>query len=387
MTETVREIRDVPAIVHCSTLAECADGSLLCVWYEGPYETSSRTVLRCARRSADSSDRREAGNAPAGRAVGAGLEARWSAPETIFALDGVPLGNPVLWRDGSGMLRLLFAMLLAESWTETVLLELRSDDDGLSWGAPTLFLGRKGFMPKTRPLVMPDGRLIVPLYHEANYCPYVLLVDDPSAPYSGTLVAETMARGTVIQPAIVERADGSLFMLARSNRESAWSSVSPNGGRSWSICRPTGIPNPDSAIDLIRCGGSSDFTGESSKLIGARAPLLLTGNFQATGRSRLEAAFSTDEGRSWNRRIVLADGGGEYSYPSALASRDGAIWVSYTEDRYRIAVRRIEVDDVLAGHAEGGGAGDVLYTDPGGTGGNGGAGEVSCTDSSGGEVS
>ncbi len=364
MTETVREIRDTPAIVHCSTLAECGDGSLLCVWYEGPYETSDRTVLRCARRVADSGDRREAGGNPPGSAAGTGRGNRWSAPQTILALDSVPLGNPVLWRDGSGVLRLLFAMLLAESWTETVLLELRSDDDAESWSEPMLFLGRTGFMPKTRPCIVPDGRLVVPLYHEADYCPYVLLVDDPRAPHRGELVAETMARGKVIQPAIVERDDGSLFMLARSNRGRVWSSVSPNGGRSWSICRPTDIPNPDSAIDLIRCGSpghpggssplsdeSSNVRGESSTLAGVRAPLLLTGNFQASGRSRLEAAFSTDEGRSWRRRIVLAEGDGEYSYPSALAAADGSIWISYTEDRYRIAVRRIEVDDTLAGQA------------------------------------
>ncbi len=329
MTETVREIRGEPAIVHCSSLAETADGTLLCVWYEGSYETAPDTALRIARRPAATSGGRT------------GTPADWSAPQTLLALAGVPLGNPVLWRDAGGTLRLLFTALTAESWTEGILLEMRSDTDGLDWSPPSVVTARKGFMPKTRPLVLPGPRVLFPIYHEAEYCPYVMIAEDPDRPHLGAIVGETMARGIAIQPAITQLSDDTLLMLCRSRRGTVWKSLSPNGGYSWSICRPTGIPNPDSAIDLLRAPLSEDVpTGSGNP------SLILAGNLSSSSRRALHLAVSEDDGVTWTRRSTVAEGEGEYSYPSAIATADGSVWVSYTEDRYRIRACRLAPDEI-----------------------------------------
>ncbi|MFW6368789.1 MAG: exo-alpha-sialidase [Spirochaetota bacterium] len=329
--ESVREIQQAPLLVHCSTVIELTDGELFCVWYEGPYETSSRTVLRYARRGSGNNAGVTASAAESAAQFG------WSASETLLQIDGVPLGNPVLWRDGAGHIRLLFAMLVRESWTEGILLEMQSTDEGRTWSSPALFYGRKGFMPKTRPCVLRDGGLVVPLYHEEEFCPYMLVVGHGQSPYNGGLVGETMARGRVIQPAIQELSDGSILLLARSRTGWLAKSISHNKGNSWAICSDTGIPNPNSAVDLVLARQSSRNEGDT---------LYLIGNIHHQSRSNLSVLISHDGGKTWTGQIPIAEGRGEYSYPSAIESSDGSLWVTYTEDRYRIRAARISAEQL-----------------------------------------
>lgn len=319
--ETVTEIRDVPALVHCSSSIELKGGELLCVWYEGPYETSSHTVLRFARRSSLDTEPGE-----------------WSSAETLLGIAGVPLGNPVLWRDPAGRVRLLFSMLISESWTESILLEMHSEDEGVTWSPPYLFYGRKGFMPKTRPCVLPTGSVVVPLYHEAEFCPYMLVMGDRQPPFNAGLVGETMARGKVIQPALVKLSDDSILLLGRSRTGWVSRSMSYNGGNSWAICSDTGIPNPNSAIDLVHGGPNAEHAGDT---------LYLVGNFDHRSRSELSVLVSFDSGVRWTRRVTLVEGDGEYSYPSAIMTRGGALWITYTEDRFRIRGVRMESGQLL----------------------------------------
>lgn len=329
-SEIVREIRDEPVLVHCSTIVENSSGMLLCVWYEGPYETSSRTVLRCARRPAS------------GTPSGAHGEAAWSSPETVIELDGVPLGNPVLWKDNAGSMRLLFPMLVGESWTEGILVEMKSHDEGVTWGGPRLFYGRKGFMPKTRPCLLSNGTVIVPLYHEAEFCPYLLILNDPDEPYKGSLVGETMARGKVIQPAVVELSNGDVLLMGRSRTGWISQSVSHNNGNSWTICSDTGIPNPNSAVDLVNAGQNPS-TGTDV--------LYLVANVSARMRTELSLLISEDSGANWTHQLQIVAGDGEYSYPSAIQTEDGSMWMTYTEDRYRIRAVRISHEQISSSKA------------------------------------
>lgn len=321
LRETVREISHEPALVHCSSIIVLETNELFCVWYEGPYETSSQTVLRCAKRAGTT------GNEVEG----------WARPETLLKINAVPLGNPVLWRDSDGRIRLLFSMLVAESWAEGILLEMYSDDECSSWSSPYLFYGRKGFMPKTRPQRLSSGGLVVPLYHEAEFCPYILVMNDDEAPFNAGLVGETMARGKVIQPALVELSDGSIMLLGRSRTGWVSKSMSYNAGNSWAICSDTGIPNPNSAIDLLRAHGGPDERYDT---------LYLVGNIHPHSRGELSVLLSFDSGATWTHRIPVISGAGEYSYPSAITTGDSALWIAYTEDRYRIRAVRISADEL-----------------------------------------
>jgi predicted neuraminidase len=310
--QTVREITTEPAIVHCSTIVVTTSGDLLCVWYEGPYETSCETVLKIARKGC--------------------TESCWSDAETLFDFSGLPLGNPVMWRADHSDIHIIFPVLLEESWTESLLFYSRSSDNGYSWMPPTLFLSQKGFMPKNRPIFVQKTGLLVPLYHEADCCPFVMIVDDITSPLKGTLIAETMARGKAIQPALLYLEGDTLLMLTRTNQGTIWKSLSYNRGLSWTIFQPTALLNPDSAIDIGRLQ-----TGE----------IFLVFNNSATNRQTLAVALSDDNAHSWIALRKIVSGDGEYSYPSLFITDERDIHITYTENRYKICHAVLDRDWML----------------------------------------
>lgn len=302
ISETIFEVETEPAIVHCSTIIETVDSTLLCVWYQGSYETAKDTVLKISRCLPG--------------------ETRWTSPEVLFDFRGAPLGNPVLWSvPGSARVYVTFSVLTAESWETSLLFYAWSEDSGSTWSPPALFISQPAFMGKTKPI--PDGRggMLFPLYHETDYCPFIMLLDDPEHPIGSALIAETMARKKAIQPALHRIDSNRIIMLCRTNQSSVWRSISFNNGYSWSILRPTSLPNPDSAIDL--------FSTQSGG-IG------IVYNPSATQRDVLAIAETDDGGENWNVTGEIVRGAGEFSYPFAMNGRDGSVMVSYTDNRYAI---------------------------------------------------
>ncbi len=136
-TAIVTEISSYPAIVHCSSVIYI-QGEGICVWYEGPYETSEKTVLRISRK-------------PAGAST-------WTQPSTLFDFHGLALGNPVLWRLSDTELFLTFPVLLAESWTESYFFIRSVENRGTSWQPPSLFFPQERVLClKTRPPYSDNG--------------------------------------------------------------------------------------------------------------------------------------------------------------------------------------------------------------------------------------
>ena len=325
--ETVYEVQSEPAIVHCSTIIRMRNGDLLCAWYQGSYETSSDTVLKISRRNGDGSG-----------GIDVGKAGQWSDPIVLFDFRGAPLGNPVLWRppegspggrstSGDQSVYITFSVLTAEDWKSSLLFYSRSDDEGRTWTSPALFLSSPGFMSKTKPVSPADGSVLFPLYHEGEYCPYVMRINDFSSPMSSSLVAETMARRKAIQPALFNIDGQRILMMCRTNQGTVWRSVSYNEGYSWSILRPTNLPNPDSAVDLF--AATNDRIG-------------IVYNPSADERNVLALGVSDDDGQSWERRTDVVSGDGEYSYPFTVNLPDGRVAVSFTDSRYAIRVAHVD---------------------------------------------
>lgn len=309
--ETVYEVSSEPAIVHCSTLLPFGDGSLICVWYQGAYETSSDTVLKIARRKPNGT---------------------WSDAHVLFDFHGAPLGNPVLWRASEeNRVYITFSVLTAEDWKSSLLFYSASNDGGSTWSPPTLFLSSAGFMSKTKPVTLDDGTILFPLYHEGEYCPYVMRITNPTSAMGSPLVAETMARRKAIQPALFTIDESRVLMMCRTNQGTVWRSVSYNKGYSWSILRPTDLPNPDSAVDLFPVG-----TGR----IG------IVYNPSEKERNVLATGVSDDCGQTWYRTGDLVQGDGEYSYPFAINMSADEVAISYTDSRYAIRVALFNVASV-----------------------------------------
>lgn len=111
-------------------------------------------------------------------------------------------------------------------------------------------------------------------------------------------------------------ADGMLKMFIR-----AWygiaESVSEDGGKTWSYGRDNGWGGPCSRFHV-------------RKLLSGKWLLINHKNF--SGRNNLTAMISNDEGKTWNRGLLL-DGRSNVSYPEADFGSDGAIYVVYDRER------------------------------------------------------
>lgn len=134
---------------------------------------------------------------------------------------------------------------------------------------------------------------------------------------------------------IVERRDGSLWMLVRAFY-GIGESESTDGGRTWSPGRQSPLGGPSSRFFIRRL--------QSGRL-------LLVNHYEFRGRSHLTALLSDDDGRTWPARLLL-DPRPDVSYPDGAQGADGRIYVIY--DRERAKAREILLavfteEDILAG--------------------------------------
>ncbi len=295
-----------PRSVHSATVCELSNGHLLAVAYAFEFETSADTVLVASRFDGS----------------------RWSTPDVLLDLPGIAAGNPVLWSERPGHLQLYYVVLHGESWTDAVVCVQESSDDGRTWGTARVVHERHGLMTKTRP-VRHQGRLLLPVYDERNWCSHVL-IQEPGAD-DWQLYGDTTSRGKTIQPAIVPVSDGRLLMLSRSPRGAIHGSLSFNGGYSWTASQPTGLPNPNSGIELLCLSDGR---------------LLLVFNPESVGRERLALACSADDGLSWSEPLLIEDSIGEFSYPYAIQASGGEVHLLYTEQRTHIVHLRIDPDEL-----------------------------------------
>lgn len=142
----------------------------------------------------------------------------------------------------------------------------------------------------------------------------------------------------IAEPMIVERRDGSLWMLIRTGYGIA-ESVSADGGRTWSPFARSPIPHASSRFYLGR-------------LASGRLLLVKHGRMnKAAGREDLTAFLSDDDGQSWPHSLMLK--AGACSYPDVDQDAAGRIHAVYDHGRRgagaRILHSMLREDDILAG--------------------------------------
>jgi len=304
MFETRFIYQDIPQrpTCHCASLTELADGDLLAVWYAGLGEGLPDSALLASRFS---------------RTGG-----QWSTPEVLVDTPGQSDGNAIVYALPDGRVWLWHTVIEGSGWVAARAYWRTSTDGGRTWTAPTLFDPEPGTLVRCRPLRLSSGRLVVPLYDERNWSSFCVYTDDGGETWrpSGRITAPDGC----IQPAIVERRDGSLLAYLRCGSQEGhiWQASSLDRGETWSPCQRVPLPNPNSGLDLIRLT-----SGE----------LLLAANLTAASRSPLHLALSPDEGVSWPMRLIVAhDPGAEFSYPQLLQDRQGTCHLLYTWRRERI---------------------------------------------------
>ena len=120
---------------------------------------------------------------------------------------------------------------------------------------------------------------------------------------------------------IVERGDGSLWMLLR-NTGGIAQSVSTDGGRTWS----------DGSLYLQgRMFRNKRFF---IRRLNSGALLLVRNNSPDGKRSHMTAFVSDDDGATWKGGLLLDER--ESSYPDGIQAEDGTLFIIYDHQRYTL---------------------------------------------------
>lgn len=307
------------ATCHASTLVQLTNARFLAAWFGGSGEGHEDVGIWAAERR----------------------ESQWSKPRLVAKISDEPHWNPVLARAADHSLRLYFKTGSHPSTWRTWLLV--SSDEGATWN-PAQPLGEPGRPPlgpvKNKPLVLSDGTWLAPNSWETpdRWDAVVDRSDDEGLTWQAgnpvPLDHETFRGLGVIQPALWESEPGHVHMLLRGTSGFVCRSDSTDGGRTWSPVVETDLPHPNTGLDL-------------AKLDDGTLALVFTpvATSEFTVRSPLTLALSTDNGRTWPRRVDLETGPGEFSYPAIIPTRTGMA-ITYTWKRERIAFWHGSVEQV-----------------------------------------
>jgi predicted neuraminidase len=138
---------------------------------------------------------------------------------------------------------------------------------------------------------------------------------------------------------IVERRDGSLWMLART-RTGIMQTTSTDGGRTWAVpTEPLGIRQPAARFHIRRLASGRLLLVKHGDKVDAHE-----------GRVQLSAWLSDDDGKTWQGGLVLDERKG-ISYPDGFQAPDGTIYISYDRNRAidgEILLARFTEADILA---------------------------------------
>jgi predicted neuraminidase len=174
-----------------------------------------------------------------------------------------------------------------------------------------------GWMTRIKPLILDNGRILLPLYSDGYNFSILAISDDhgdnwrPSLPIVG--------RGP-IQPALAQKQNGDIIALMRDSGDPpvrVHKSVSKDQGETWSATVKTDIPN-EASIELLKLNDGK---------------WAFLGNDIDDGRYRVSLYLSDDEGETWKWKVRLEDDpkdGGSYSYPSLVQDDKGMLHITYS---------------------------------------------------------
>ncbi len=321
-----RKWQGIPAIERA------ANGRLWAAWYSGgrTEDTNNHVLL------VTSMDR--------------GLT--WSEPVLVIdPPDHIRAADPVLWHDPHGRLWLF--------WMQTgtydgqvfdgrggvwATVAENSNEADPSWSTP-LRIANGAMMNK--PTVLSCGAWLLPIAiwrpkertaTRRHHVPddiysmvYISRDDGITFEFHGR--ADVPNR-TCDEHMVLERKDSSLWMFVRRS-DGIGRAVSLDGGKSWDADRNCFLAGPNSRFHVRRLA--------SGRI------LLVNHHYEFKGRSHLTALLSDDDGISWPHHLLL-DQRQDASYPDAVETADGRIFVIYDHRRVgegEILLQTLTEDDIV----------------------------------------
>ena len=333
--------------VHASGIVSLPNGDFLAVWFYGSGERTSDDV----------------------KLMGARLEkgkTTWSEPFLMADTPNIPDCNPVLFLNRENKLFLVWIAVQANKWEQSIL-RFKTSTDYLKSGAPiwnwqdNILLkpddnfGKEvakrfkelpdskkgwagyaqkyddmiivasndatkrgiGWMTRIKPLLMENGRIVLPLYSDGFNMSLMAISEDNGTTWRPSL--PVVGRGP-IQPAVVQKKNGNLVALMRDSGDEpsrVHFSESTDKGESWSATIKMNIPNTASVELLVLQDGRWAFLG----------------NDIDDGRYRLSMFLSDDEGKTWKWKTRLENvepNKGSFSYPSLIQTKDGLLHITFS---------------------------------------------------------
>ena len=304
----------VAASAHAATLAELPDGRIAAAWFAGSREGADDVAIWFTTL-----DRK-------GWQEPRPIATRESTAGALFARVR-KLGNPLLFSDGP-RLHLWFVSVAVGGWAGSSINHAVSHDGGNTWSWPTKLqtspFANISTLVRTPPLLLADGGLGLPVYHEfiAKYGEWLRLSPDGKIIDKARMVHPVRT----LQPAVVAQDGQRALALLRDAGPFPGHvrvATTTDGGQHWQAGEALPVRNPNSSVALIRL---------------ASGRLLLAGNPE-NSREAMLLWLSVDDGKTWqpSRTVETApDGGAEFSYPALLLGRDGRIHLAYTWRRQGI---------------------------------------------------
>ena len=286
--------------------------------------------------------------------------ASWSRPRVV--LDSHSPDHPIdrsilvgnLWTDPLGRLWLIFDQSLhmfdgrAGVWATVC---ENPDAADPKWSKPRrIWHG----VTLNKPTVLSNGEWILPisLDQRSGFGPFKGCFQELDSQRGANVFVSTdqgatwQRRGAATFPnpdwhehMIVERRDGSLWMLART-RKGIMQTISTDGGRTWANpTQPPQIRQPNARFHIRR-------------LASGRLLLIKHGDKidSHQGRVQLSAWLSDDDGLTWQGGLVIDERKG-ISYPDGFQAPDGSIYISYDRNRStdgEILLAKFTEQDILA---------------------------------------
>jgi predicted neuraminidase len=301
---------------HASTLAEPAPGQLVAAWFAGTHERNKDVEIWLSVWD----------------------QGKWSQPVSVA--NGVindtlryPCWNPVLFKDNKETLHLFYKVGPSpQQWWG---MQIASTDRGKTWSAPVRLPDGILGPIKNKPVQLPDGTIVSPSSTESPAGWKVHMERSTDGGRSWQLIpVDTANPFRVIQPTVLQYANGRLQILCRSNQGYVAQSWSNDRGKTWGKLINTELPNPNSGIDAVTLTN-----GWQLLVYNHDKP----GREWQNGRAKLHVAISKN-GAQWKDIAVLENGTTEeYSYPAVIQTADGKVHITYTFNRQRIKHVVLEV--------------------------------------------
>ena len=185
---------------------------------------------------------------------------------------------------------------------------VESGDRGRTWSKPRLVSADYYCSSPAR--ILPDGRLMLGLYRQEGEKAWgaVTTSGDDGTTWGPVVDIPNGGWRLDAETDVITLADGRILAVEREPATSMGSSISADGGRTWSVSQPLGFP------------GHCPYLLRTSKGV-----IILAHRLPGTSLH-----YSFDDGRTWSENVSVDDRIG--AYPSMAELRDGTVLVVYYEE-------------------------------------------------------